>query len=133
MKYARIENGEVREVIAFAPAGRFHPSIVFVECHDDTDERDLYDGATFSKPPIPPAPPPPVLTCTPWQIRKALNQTGLRGAVESAVASADQTTKDGWEFATEFRRDDPLLMSMGGALGKTEAEFDALFALAMTL
>ena len=77
--------------------------------------------------------PSPVLTCTPWQIRKALNQTGLRDAVESAVAVAEQTTKDGWEFATEFRRDDPLLVSMGTALGKTEAELDALFALARSL
>lgn len=131
--WARIENQKVVELIDFDPFNprpRFHESLVWVPCQDGTEECDLYDGATFSKPP---PPPPPVLTCTPWQIRKALNQTGLRSVVESAVAAADQTTRDGWEFATEFRRDDPLLSSMGAALGKTEAEIDALFALARSL
>jgi hypothetical protein len=74
-----------------------------------------------------------IIRCTPWQLRKALNQLSLRDAVENAVASADQTTKDGWEFATEFRRDDPLVISMGLALGKTEDELDDLFQLARTL
>ncbi len=70
---------------------------------------------------------------TPWQIRKALNQLGLRTSVEAAVAAADQETKDGWEFAQEFRRDNPLIASLGVALGKTDAEIDALFDLAGSL
>lgn len=73
------------------------------------------------------------LRCSPWQMRKALNQLGLRAGVEAAVAGADQTTKDGWEFATEFVRDDDLVQTMGAALGKTEAEMDQLFALAASL
>lgn len=84
-------------------------------------------------PDVPPEPLPTVLTCSPWQIRKALNATGLRGAVEAAVATADQTTKDAWEFAQEFRRDNPLIAAVASALGKTEAEIDDLFALAVTL
>lgn len=82
-----------------------------------------------ARPPVP----PPVVVVTPWQIRKALNAIGLRAAVEAAVSVADQTTKDAWEFAQEFRRDNPLIAAVATALGKTEAEIDALFALAVSL
>ena len=70
---------------------------------------------------------------TPWQIRKALNQLGLRDAIEQAVAGADQTTKDAWEFATEFVRTDPLIATIQAVLGKTDEEVDALFILGSTL
>jgi hypothetical protein len=73
------------------------------------------------------------LTASPWQIRKALNQTGLRNSIEAAVAAGDQTVKDAWQYATEFRRDNPLVSQMGAALGKTEADLDDLFALAKSL
>ena len=67
---------------------------------------------------------------TPWQIRKALNQLGLRSAVEAAVAaSTDQDLKDGWAVATEFNRLSPFVIDIGAALGKTDAELDALFTL----
>ena len=78
--------------------------------------------------------PSPVYTCKPWQIRKALNAQGLRAAVESAVAaSTDQTLKDGWQFASEFRSDDSFVISMGAALGKSPAEITALIQYASTL
>ena len=77
---------------------------------------------------------PPVYTCSPWQIRKVLNAQGLRAAVESAVAASnDQSLKDGWEFATQFRSDDPFVISMGAALGKSPAEITALIQYASTL
>lgn len=78
-------------------------------------------------------PPPLPLTCTPWQMRKALNQMGLRTAVENYVAAADQTTKDGWEFATEFREDDAFVAAAQAALGMTNADRTNLFTLARTL
>ncbi len=78
--------------------------------------------------------PPPVYTCSPWQIRKALNNQNLRQGVEDAIAaSTDITLKDGWEFATEFRSDDPFVISMGLALGKDEAETAQLIQYASTL
>ena len=82
--------------------------------------------------PIPEPAIPPIIV-TPWQIRKALNATGLRESVESAVAAADTTTKDAWQYATSFVRTDPLLGGMAKVMGKTDAEIDALFELARTL
>jgi hypothetical protein len=67
--------------------------------------------------------PPPVFSCTPWQIRKALNIAGLRLSVENMIAgTSDVDLKDGWEFASEFRSDDPFVISMGAALGKSAEE-----------
>ena len=67
---------------------------------------------------------------TPWQMRRALNQLGLRAMVEAAVAAGDQDAKDGWDYALEIRRDNPLLAGMGAALGMTDAQLDGLFRLA---
>lgn len=65
---------------------------------------------------IKPAPPTqqPILSCSPWQMRKKLNKEGLRQTVEGYVALPDTPLeiKDGWEFATEFREDDPLVIQM---------------------
>ena len=83
----------------------------------------------------PPAPlPPPVYSCSPWQIRKALNAQGLRQQVEDAVTqSTDQTLKDGWQFATEFRSDDPFVITMGAALGMDAEQVGNLIQWASTL
>jgi cobalamin biosynthesis protein CbiG len=73
-------------------------------------------------------------SCTPWQIRKALNSLGLRQAVEDAVAASDDIAlKDGWEFATEFRSDDPFVISMGAMLGKDAEETRELIEMAASL
>lgn len=76
----------------------------------------------------------PVYSCSPWQIRKALNALGLRDAVEAAITEGnDRTLKDGWEFATEFRSDDPFVLAMGASLGKDAAGTAELIKYASTL
>ena len=66
--------------------------------------------------------PLPILSCSPWQIRKKLNKEGMRDAVESYVTSevSTQDEKDAWEFATEFREDNPLLVNAAAMLGITD-------------
>lgn len=76
---------------------------------------------------------PPVPTLSAWQIRKALNQMGLREAVEAAVAAGPQDAKDAWAYANEFERDHYLIESFAQALGKSDEDIDALFALGATL
>jgi hypothetical protein len=77
-------------------------------------------------------PPPVPFSVTPWQMRRALNQIGLRSTVESAVAAASQDNRDGWEYALEIRRDNQLLANMAAALGMGESQLDDLFRLAGT-
>lgn len=76
----------------------------------------------------------PPTSCTAWQMRKGLNATGLRDAVEAAVSqSTDRDMKDGWERASEFRSNDVFVLNMGAALGKSEQEIRDLIAFAATL
>lgn len=49
--------------------------------------------------------PPPVPSITAWQIRKALNQMGLREAVEAAVAAGPQDAKDAKRAEINAARD----------------------------
>ena len=90
--------------------------------------------AAGNKPlPVDPIPSLPI-TGTKYKFRLALNKLGLRAAVETAVAaSTNQDIKDAWVYADEFRSDDPLVLQLGLALGKTEAEIRAVFELANSL
>jgi hypothetical protein len=70
---------------------------------------------------------------SPRQIRQALTAAGLRSSVEAAVSTADQDTKDWWEFATTFERSHPRVIGMAEALGVTPVQMDDLWTLAGSL
>lgn len=70
---------------------------------------------------------------SPRQIRQALTRVGLRTALENAIANADQDTKDWYEFATDFRRDNPVVSAMGTILGVPDSDLDNLWILAGSL
>lgn len=82
---------------------------------------------------VPPEPIPVILSCSPWQMRKKLNKEGLRQTVEDYVALPDTLIeiKDGWEFATEFREDDPFVQQMATML--QVADLHAFIEDALTL
>ena len=106
---------------------------------NNTIERFGFTRADFPNVVMPELPeyiPQPSLvhTCSPWQIRKALNNRSLRIQVEEAVAaSEDYALKDGWEYATSFVSNDPFVVSMGSALGMDQAGIDELIQYASTL
>jgi len=125
MSYKLVKNSN-GSVVAFGPnCDEYDPFISEGYSLDISEELPPAD-------PIPELVVPPIAV-SPWQIRKALNQLDLRDAVEHAVAVADQTTQDAWQYATEFVRTDPLVVNVGLALGKSDAELDSLFELAASL
>lgn len=73
------------------------------------------------------------------QARMALVLSGIPlASVQAAIDAIEDDTQRAlaqiaWEDATEFRRDDPFLAMLSGALGLTEAQLDDLFSLAATL
>ena len=73
------------------------------------------------------------MVCGPLQIRKALRAAGLYQIVASYIETADEEVQEGWEYASEFKRLDPFVLGVQSAIGKTDAEVDAIFALALTL
>jgi len=72
------------------------------------------------------------MVVSPWQLRRALNQLGLRDYVEIAVAGADQDTIDGWAYATSFERTNTLVLTLAIGLGMSDEEMDNVFILAKT-
>ena len=71
--------------------------------------------------------------CGALQIRRALRQLGLFTTITDWVAMQDEEIQEAWEYATTFKRLDPFILAAITALGKTDEEADALFALAATL
>lgn len=84
---------------------------------DITEYEELIALVEANIKPIPHTP-QPILSCSPWQMRKKLNKENLRKVVEDYVLLPDTSIeiKDGWEFATEFSEDDPLVIQMAALL-----------------
>lgn len=61
------------------------------------------------------------------QARLALYAAGLLDAVTASVQALGGALWIEWEYATEVRRDAPLVTELSIALGLTEAQLDALF------
>lgn len=91
----------------------------------------LYADGEFSPPPEPTVPVPAVVSMR--QARLALLQAGLLASVETAMAGASAADQIEWEYATEVRRDSPLVVSMTAALGWTAEQVDDLFRTAASL
>lgn len=64
---------------------------------------------------------------TPRQVRLLLLSQNLLDRVEAMIAQQDEATRITWEYASEFRRDDPLLLALAGNLGLTEEQIDQFF------
>lgn len=69
----------------------------------------------------------------PLSMRRALRQVGMLASIEAAVAAADADTKDAWQYALSFDRDDALLNAMAQAMNLTDSQVDDIFRLAVTL
>lgn len=78
-------------------------------------------------------PPKVFIALSAWQVRKVLTLLGMRAQVEAAVATAPAATKDAWQFANEFQRNDPLLNNMAALLGLPSEQLDSMFEIGVTL
>lgn len=75
-----------------------------------------------------------IVPVTRRQMLTALHRAGLLATIKGAVAaSGDVELQIAFDESQEFQRYNPFLASMAQALGKTDAEVDAIFALAASL
>lgn len=79
-----------------------------------------------------PTPPVPVAVSR-RQAKLALLSAGKLEDANNAVLEAGIEAQINWNDAMEFRRDNPLITAIGGALGMTSGQIDDLFRLAITL
>ncbi len=70
---------------------------------------------------------------TPRQVRLLLLGQGLLSQVEELIAAQDEATKITWQYALEFKRNDPLLTSLAATLGLTDQQVDEFFIAAAAL
>lgn len=131
MRYAIIENG----IVANTAEAEVPLAENWVLAVDGVEIGDLFDGEVFSKPELIATVPQSV---TPRQAKLALLGVGLLDSVDEALSAIpDPTTKRAaqieWEYATEFRRNAPLIATMGAALNLTDEQIDALFIAASAI
>ena len=70
---------------------------------------------------------------TPRQVRLLLLQQGLLDQVEAMIAAQDTATKITWQYASEFKRNDPLLNGLGANLGLSSQLIDQFFIAAASI
>lgn len=73
------------------------------------------------------------MVVTPFQAKSALSDAGHLTAVELLIAASDAATQLAWNEAVEFRRNSPLIITLGASLGLDEFEIDALFRAAAVI
>lgn len=128
MKSAKIENGKVVNIVLGSLPD-------YIECDDSVAIGDLYSNGVFSKPPPAPTPVPEAVTMR--QARIALLQAGKLATVNSTIAAMPGVQGDAarieWEFSSEVKRNQPLVLALAPVLGMTSGEIDQLFITAAGL
>lgn len=135
--FARIENGAVAELFSTAADIRklFHPSIEWVQASEGAQVGWLWDGNTMAPAPVAEPEIPPEVSMR--QARLALLGAGLLDDVDAALNALTEPAKSAakieWEYSQTVQRHKGLVVQIGGALGLTEPQMDALFVTARTL
>lgn len=138
-EFALLINGTFQEIRNYAdrPADIPHKGVEWFPVSRITGP-EAYSGAgddqwiicTVDPATLPPTVPRSI---TPRQCRIILAQQGLLASVEATIAGMDEPTRITWEYALEFRRDDPLLNALGVQLGLTSEQIDQFFIAAAQL
>ncbi len=100
--------------------------IVCVPIGDGT--ATLYEAGDDLPPSMIPSP-PSIQAISARQIRLALNQAGLRDAVEATVAAGPRGLRDWWEYSVEIHRAHPMVAAMIAAIGATPEQADEVWRL----
>ena len=66
-------------------------------------------------------------TLTIRRAKLVLHKNNLLATVNAAVASADEVTKIEWEYATEVKRNSPLMGAVATQAGLTSEQIDQIF------
>ena len=135
-RYAIVVDGVVDNIIV--AEGAFATEQGGVACPPGVEIGWTYDGNDFAAPVVSPEEiRAAIRPVTMRQARLALLAAGVLGDVAPALAALPSPHRDAaeieWEYASEVRRDAPLIAALGSALGLTEDQIDDLFAAAAML
>lgn len=72
-----------------------------------------------------------------YQFRASVTLAGLKDAVDSAIAALPEPAKtvanEKWEYGNTVRRNHPMIVSLGAAIGQTPTQIDDIFRTAATI
>mgnify|MGYP005609264663 FL=1 len=135
MKYAFNDNGILRDVVMANPRMIFDAGYasMFIEVPDEAEAGWLYDGTTFTAPPVQPATIPQSVTMR--QARLALLAVGKLDTINAVIAGIEpaaqrQAIQIEWEYAHTVDRNSQWVAGLAPALALTEADLDSLFVFA---
>lgn len=135
-QYAIVDNGTFVEFRDFdsAPVLPGKPYRKFYEVVRETGT-PAFEGVQNGKWLIKTAPVEPSVPqiVSARQARLALLQANLLSTVTASVSSMPQEVQITWEYATEWQRSDPYIISIGTSLGLSSAQIDQLFIAASNL
>jgi len=138
-RYAVVVKGEVIDVMEAADGYTYPDRDAVLVPSEDASPGWRFDGTQLIAPAPPPPPPPPTpQSITRRQLRLWLVRHGIAlEAVEAAIATLPQGQRTEaiieWMDATQYERDNPLLVQLAGAVlglqgAKLDAALDAVFA-----
>lgn len=130
--WARIEGDRVAEVTDIDPEGRFHPSLVWVECQQGVKPGWTFDGENFEPPTQDQSDDFVPNQVTRAQGKAALIMAGLWDDVVAYVDAINDPQEKalalvGLNDTTHWNRTSPLLAAIAAAIGLTEKRLDDLF------
>src|SRR5690554_5368777 len=108
--WARIEGDRVAEITDIDPAGRFHPSLVWVECGAEVQTGWTYDGEEFA---------PPVVEVDPDTNAVPMEIEGWQGEV---IMRAERVDPEDPESQSVWDRVQDLLAAMPDGIEKITAQ-----------
>jgi len=120
-----LQNIETNEIISEAAFRALFPYTYFPAVL--TDQNIAGFGHILYTPPPEPEVPYVAQSISPWQARKILRRYNLLDTVIAVVATLDADAQDGWEYATEIRRDNELVLYVAGLVGMTSEQLDTMF------
>ena len=135
MTKAFAQNGIVTDIARVDPFTIFQPAYAaqFIDAPDDVAPGWLYDGSTFTAPPVQPAAIPQSVTMR--QARLALLAVGKLDTINTVIAGIEpaaqrQAIQIEWEYAQTVDRDSPWVAGLAPALALSDADLDSLFVFA---
>ena len=135
MTKAFVQNGIVTDIARVDPYTIFQPAYAaqFIDAPDDVQPGWLYDGSTFTAPPVQPATVPQSVTMR--QARLALLAVGKLDTINTVIAGIEpaaqrQAIQIEWEYAQTVDRNSPWVAGLAPALALSDADLDSLFVFA---
>lgn len=123
-RFAEIDgSGLVTNVIEAEEA--FAEQIGAIPAPEDVSIGHRWNGTSYSAP-TPELPPVPEMVSM-RQARLAMLDAGILAQVDAAIGQSSEANKIEWEYATDLRRDHPLVAQLAPALSLSEDDVDNLF------